>query len=302
MSTHPSSRPPTRMIRRLAALALAGGAVFGTVSAVPASGDASAPTHSRDCGSGRWSSSDDVVGLTSDQRLICFDSDRPERARTIGTLSGLAGDTRLVGIDMRPANGLLYGVGDQGGIYTIDTSSADATKVAQSSVALRGTSFGVDFNPAADRLRVVSDVGQNLRINVDAGGAAIADGDLAYTQGTPATGVSAAAYTNNDADPATATTLFDIDSMLDQVAVQSPPNNGSLVATGALGEDTDSDVSFDIRSRTRRDTTVSNTAFASLSSSDGTYFAEVDLLTGRADVTGRFSNRNDVVAVAVTLG
>jgi hypothetical protein len=200
----------------------------------------------------------------------------------------------------RHRNGALYGVGDRGGIYTVDPGSAVATKVAQSSVALRGTSFGVDFNPAADRLRVISDVGQNLRINVD-GGAAIADGDLAYTSGTPATGVTGAAYTNNDADPATATTLFDIDSTLDQVAVESPPNAGTLVATGALGVDTGSDVSVDIRSRTRRGTTVSNTAYAALSSADGTYFAEIDLLTGRADVTGRFSSSNRVIAVAVTL-
>ncbi len=47
-----------------------------------------------------------------------------------------------------------------------------------------------------------------------------------------------AAYTNNDADPNTATTLFDIDSALDQVAIQAPPNSGQLNATGKLGVDT----------------------------------------------------------------
>ncbi len=34
---------------------------------------------------------------------------------------------------------------------------------------LSGTEFGIDFNPLADRLRVVSDTGQNLRIDVDSG-------------------------------------------------------------------------------------------------------------------------------------
>jgi hypothetical protein len=34
--------------------------------------------------------------------------------------------------------------------------------VSQLTVGLMGNAFGVDFNPAANRLRVVSDLGQNL--------------------------------------------------------------------------------------------------------------------------------------------
>ena len=52
----------------------------------------------------------------------------------------------------------------------------------------------------------------------------------------PAAGVTAAAYTNNDLNqPDTGTTLFDLDTMQDQVAIQSPPGTGILVATGKLG-------------------------------------------------------------------
>lgn len=32
-------------------------------------------------------------------------------------------------------------------------------------MALEGTLFGVDFNPAVDRLRIISDTGQNLGVN-----------------------------------------------------------------------------------------------------------------------------------------
>ena len=300
-----STRTSTRTSTRLAALVLAGAAALGTASAAPASGGTSgadgASAHRATCGSGHASRSVEVVGLTSDQRLICFRSDKPERARTIAAVRGLQGDTRLVGIDVRPANAQLYGLGDQGGIYTLDAGSAAATKVAQTSLPLRGTSFGVDFNPAADRLRVTSDVGQNLRINVD-GGVAIADGDLAYTPGTPALGVTGAAYTNNDADANTGTTLFDIDSTLDQVAIQSPPNAGSLVATGKLGVDTGTDLAVDIISTIRRGTTVANTAYAALSTSGGSTFHEVDLLTGRATPTGRFLRSNTVIGIAVPQG
>jgi hypothetical protein len=288
------------MSKRLAAVLLSAATAFGAVFA--ASGAEGTVAHRGVCGSGNWSRNVEVVGLTSDQRLICFRADRPGRARDIGPLSGLVDDSRLVGIDVRPANGQLYGLGDQGGIYTVDVRTAAANRVARASVALQGTSFGVDFNPVADRMRVISDAGQNLRINV-ADGVAASDTGLTYPPATtPATGVTGAMYTNNDADPATGTTLFDVDSMLDQIAIQSPPNAGSLVPTGKLGVDTGADVAADIFSKVRRGTTVANTAYAALSTPDGSSFHYVDLLTGRATATGGFSYGNQVVGIAIPLG
>ncbi|WP_205860606.1 DUF4394 domain-containing protein [Phycicoccus sp. HDW14] len=165
--------------------------------------------------------SNPTVGLAGDRTLVGFRLDRPESARSLGEVKGLSGDTALVGLDRRPADGKLYAVGNKGGVYTVTLptqhllwkKAPTATLVNRLTVALSGTSFGVDFNPAADRLRVISDTGQNLRHDVNAGGVTIADGTLAYAPATtPATGVTAAAYTNNDTDAATATTLFDIDT------------------------------------------------------------------------------------------
>src|SRR5262245_33899820 len=198
------------MFTRLAAAGVAA-LTAATLAFAPGS-VAGASDRSRTCGEDRGRSLE-VVGLTADQRLVCFKTDRPRLARDIAAVSGLQSDTKLVGIDYRPANGALYGVGDQAGIYVIDPSTAVATLVARANVALQGTSFGVDFNPAADRLRIVSDTGQNLRINV-ADGVTTVDGSLTNPP-NPATGVTGAMYTNNDADPNTGTTLFDIDSALD---------------------------------------------------------------------------------------
>lgn len=118
-------------------------------------------------------------------------------------------------------------------------------------MALVGASFGVDFNPVVDRLRIISDTVQNLRANVDTG-VTLVDGTLTYPPATaPATGVTGAAYTNNDSDVNTATTLYDVDSMMDQVAIQPPANSGSLSATGKLTVDTSSSVGFDIYSTVR---------------------------------------------------
>jgi len=89
----------------------------------------------------------------------------------VRAITGLSGDTRLLAIDHRVQGGLMYGLGEKGGIYTIktppQTSDVVVTKVSQLRVALYGTNFGSDFSPAADRLRVVSDNGQNLRHNLD---------------------------------------------------------------------------------------------------------------------------------------
>jgi hypothetical protein len=207
-----------------------------------------------------------IFGLTSDQRLVTFQECQPSRLREVGAVSGLEDDAALVGIDFRVQDGELYGLGDRGGIYTIDTSTAVALKVTELTVDLRGDFFGVDFNPAANALRIISDTGQNLR-HPFAGPLQFktqTDMSLNYTAGTNATGVTGAAYTNNDLDANTNTTLFDIDTMLDQVVIQSPPNNGSLVATGLLTVDADTPVGFDNYSQLRKGVAVANHAFATL--------------------------------------
>jgi hypothetical protein len=265
----------------------------------------------RGCSNSRRSFSNDrlnVIGLTGDGRLVCFSEFNPRNARTIGTVSGLgATDTALIGIDFRVQDGKLYGVGNGGGVYTIDTSNAVATFVNSLTMSLDGTSFGVDFNPAADRLRVISNTGQNLRHNVNPGGVTLSDGILTYTAPPAAPiaaiGVTGAAYTNNDLDTSTATTLFDIDSNLDQVSIQSPANNGILVATGKLGFDAAGSVGFDIYSKIRNGITVDVEGFASLiSASDGvTRFYSISLLTGKAASRGSFRSQNQVVDIAIPL-
>ena len=101
------------------------------------------------CDSGDGSRRSDtlqVVGLTEDQRLICFNERNPGDARNIGFVSGLMSGDMLVGIDFRVQNKKLYGVSKTGGVYILDTGNASAIKVSQLTVSLEGTSFGVDFN------------------------------------------------------------------------------------------------------------------------------------------------------------
>ncbi len=223
----------------------------------------------------------------------------------IGDVAGLSGgDTALVGIDFRAQDGQLYGVGDAGGVYTLDTDDAYATFVNRVTVPLSGASFGVDFNPAADRLRIISDTGQNLRHGVNAGGVTLLDGPLSYVAGTTATGLAGAAYTHNDLDPRTATTLYDLDFALDQVAIQSPANTGSLAPTGQLTVDAASDVGFDINSTVCSGVTIDVEGFAALTSAaDGVArLYEVNLPTGKASSRGSFRSDRSPIDIAVPLG
>lgn len=245
-----------------------------------------------------------VIGLTDDGRLVSFRARSPHRTKDIGYVSGLTGaDTGLVGIDFRVQDGQLYGVGNGGGVYRINPRSAAATFVNALTVPLAGTAFGVDFNPAADRLRIVSDTGQNLAHNVNDGGVTLANATLTYTAppaaAVAATGVGAAAYTNNDLNAATATTLVDLDTMLDQVVIQSPPGNGFLVATGKLGVDASARAGFDIYSVLSRGVTVGNLSFAALSVNGKYQFFSIDLTTGHALSLGRLGD--DVVDIAIPL-
>jgi hypothetical protein len=243
-----------------------------------------------------------AVGLTADQRLVGFAVQKPDEVRGIGKIAGLQGDTRLVGIDYRVQDGKLYGVGEAGGVYTLSASNAKAAKVSQLTVALSGKSFGVDFNPAADRLRIVSDTGQNLRHNVNAGGTTAADTALTYPPATATvSGVTAVAYTNNDLDADTGTTLFDIDTTLDQVALQAPANSGQLSPIGKLRSDAAGDAGFDIYSQLRSGTAADAAGFATLLVDGRTTLYKISLITGRADKLGAFPRGSQVTDLALPL-
>lgn len=229
-----------------------------------------------------------LVGLTEDNNLVLFDSSNPTSTTTV-SVSGVNGT--LLGIDRRPANNLIYGLTNTNNIYTIDPFTGVASFVSTISVPfVGGTISGVDFNPVPDRLRVVGSNGQNFRINVDTG-AVIVDGTL--NPGDP--NITAVAYTNVDNDPATGTTLYDIDYVSDALFIQNPPNNGTLLQVGSLGLDIISAAGFDIFT----DNGV-NTAFAALTpaSTSGSNLYTINLATGAATSVGTISSGKRLIGLA----
>lgn len=172
-----------------------------------------------------------LAGLTATNRIVTFDSTAPTVTLTSFTLSGLSTGDQLIGIDLRPADGLIYGVSQTGRVYTVSTSGV-ASFVSTLSATPTGARFGFDFNPMADRLRIISDSDQNLRANV-VGGATTVDTAITRTNGAPID-IIGTAYTNN-VPGAASTVIYGIDGLTGTLVTSAAPNGGVYSTVGALG-------------------------------------------------------------------
>ncbi len=200
--------------------------------------------------------------------LLIFNPTKPEPVSK--AITGLQPSETILAIDFRPATGQLYALGSSSQLYALNASSGGATMISTLpfTTLLSGTAFGFDFNPTVDRIRVVSNTGQNLRLNPETGAIAAVDKTLNPTT----TGVTAAAYTNNFAG-ATTTVLYDIDVITDKLYKQDPPNDGTLVEIGSLGINVEAANGFDIGSR-------SGVAYALLSVGNAAKIYTINLSNG----------------------
>ena len=238
---------------------------------------------------------------TSHGTLRTFDSASVSSAGVSVPISGLGAGESLIGLDIRPLDQKLYIVtrdaSNAGRLYTVDTTTGAATLVAPLTpnpndaipyTSLVGTQFGMAFNPVVDRIRLVTDVGQNFRIN-PVTGVVLHDSDL--SSGTPH--VVAVAYTSSFVG-ATTTTLYDIDSASDTLLIQNPPNLGILSPVGIFGKDFADPVGFDI-------TVVGAVDYAYATASvAGTFsFYAIDLSTGFATAIGALNGNFPAIGIAM---
>ena len=219
-----------------------------------------------------------LYGVTQDNRLVRFDSDGPGDVTEVAPIAGLASGENVVGLDVRPATDQLYAVTSANRVLQVNPTTA-STRVFFATPPLSGTLFGVDFNPEADALRIVSDAEQNLRIRFQPP-AGFTDAPLQYAAGDPGAGtnptVTASAYTNNTPDAAD-TQLFGIDVARDVLVRQNPANAGTLTTVGNLGFDAADAVGFDIAA-------AGGIAYAAIQrqGSENVELFRIDLATGAA--------------------
>ena len=230
-----------------------------------------------------------IYGITNLNQLVTFDSVNRTTLSSQSITGFSLGGEFLVGIDVRPATGELYGLSSQNNLYKINVSGNSATLVGNIP-GLTGNAKALDFNPRVDRIRVVSSGGQNFRVHPDTGGLTtdlvlqFAAGDSNFGD-TPR--VVSAAYTNSIAG-ATTTTLLDIDAGNDILTTQSPPDDGILNTVGSLGfnvVDSGGFTGFDISGQTGIAYLVGNNFFGSGGLTANSLYT-VNLATGAATLLG----------------
>ena len=199
---------------------------------------------------------DSLVLLTESglgQGLLTVDSAAPgSPAGPLYFISGLGAGESLLAIDFRPLTAQLYGLGSSNAVYTLDANSGAATRVGSGFTnPLNGGSYGFDFNPVIDRIRIVSDANQNVVAHPLTGNANVAvTTPVAFAAGDVNFGkdpnVVHHAYNGNILGAlGTATQLRAIDSNLDILVTQAN-NAGTLATIGALGVDATNVGGFDI--------------------------------------------------------
>jgi hypothetical protein len=131
-----------------------------------------------------------VYALDNGNRLLMFGTESAETPSRIVGISGLPILKRIIGIDFRPSNGKLYGVGNDSRVYVIDTLTGAATPVGSGPfspaiVSSFDIHFGMGFQPSTDRIRLIStELGMNWSINPD-DGTAIVGKALKFAAGDP---------------------------------------------------------------------------------------------------------------------
>ncbi|HEV2802941.1 MAG TPA: DUF4394 domain-containing protein [Pyrinomonadaceae bacterium] len=238
-----------------------------------------------------------AIALTTGNRLLRFNTSAPDDILSSVVVTGLQTDESLLAIENISNIGTVLGLGSTGRLYRVDSATGVATQIGSGTFAvpLNGSEFGMAFGP--NGLRVVSDSGQNFRLNSETG--MVLDGD----PNTPGTQPDAPlAYNAELLDPNAGRTprvsgaaailinvgqgtLYDIDYDLDVLVTQNPENAGTLNTVGTLGVDASKFIGFDIANN-------SQTAFAALASPTDTAsrLYSIDLNTGAATLIGNFGS------------
>ncbi|HQT30076.1 MAG TPA: DUF4394 domain-containing protein [Thiobacillus sp.] len=235
-----------------------------------------------------------LVGLTTDNRLTVFDSTTPAMTSPYLAITGVTAGARIVGIDTRPGDNQIYGVGTDNLLYTLDAATGVATQKATLTGAtiMSSLSYGIDFNPVADAaggasLRLVTSAGNNYAINANTG--VIGNTANMLPGGI---GIGGVAYTNSVASPAPASTgLYYIDYTNDLLLLAPTGFNAPAIqVVGSLGMDSIGAFGFEIL--------ADGSAFATLTSGvsgqSGLY--RINLANGSATLLGGFGAASPLLA------
>ena len=227
------------------------------------------------------------TALTADNMIYTYNAQELSTPMSMVAITGLPSGENILSIDYRPATGQLYALSSASRLYHINENSGAATALGTEpfSPAFEGENASIDFNPTVDRIRLVTESGQNLRLHPELGTVVAIDGSI---NGGMNPRIGAVAYSNSFSGTTT-TTLYDIDLEQNKLYKQVPPNDGGLEEVGDLGLDLEGMSDMDIIA----DNSI---AFAVSKKTNQTRLYRIDLMTGDAEWLGMF--KDDVISIA----
>jgi hypothetical protein len=237
-----------------------------------------------------------IFGVTQQNQLVSWDSAAPNALLSGLAISGLQTNEQILGIDLRPATGEIYALGSFNRLYVINRSNAVATPVGGTfSTPLNGSSFGFDFNPTIDRIRVVSNTNANYVLNPSTGALQAVATNLFYANGDVNAGndpnVVHSAYNNNFVGTTTSQ-LFGLDTGLD-ILVRQANSAGTLNTVGPVNADLTELGGFDISATNNAYAVVRDNAMIRST------FWSIDLATGAGSMIGQIGGGEIIVAMTI---
>lgn len=227
------------------------------------------------------------TALTADNMILTFNAKDLSTPITQMEITGLPSGENILSIDFRPATGQLYAVSSASKLYHINENSGAATELGMGpfTPTIDGENASLDFNPTVDRIRLVTESGQNLRLHPELGTVVSIDGSI---NGGMNPRIGAVAYSDSYSGTTT-TTLYDIDLEQDKLYQQVPPNDGGLVEVGDLGQDLEGMSDMDI-------TPDNSIAFAVSPMDSKSRLYQINLTSGQATWVGTFNQ--DVISIS----
>jgi hypothetical protein len=241
--------------------------------------------------------------VLTDGALYSFSTVNPALAAPT-PITGVRAGEALVGLDVRPVNGLLYTLGVDAvaftmSLYLLSPETGLAVPVGERAYLFdladpRLVHYGLDFDPVTDRLRVTTarDRGINgLNFRLDPNTGALVQQDVRIQD--TIFEIDDVAFTSNR-PTATATTLYTLSAAEDTLYIQSPPNSGLQTAAVPLNTDLGLVYGFDIDPTV--DVSTSNapvttgSGFAAVSTAGGRGVVTIDLVTGGVGALAPFAN------------
>lgn len=186
-----------------------------------------------------------LIGLTPTNELVHLLSGPPVVEKGLVPITGLRPDELMIAIDTRVKTKELYGVSNQSVIYKINPVTGVATAITGQPMvpAIEGTMVGFDFDPVEDMIRIVSELGQNLRLSPVTGQVLVIDTPL--NPGTPSVQGGAYSYAGRN----TRSMFHTLDVTEQALFRQHPASNGYMFKVGNLGYTFSGDGGFEITNK-----------------------------------------------------